>query len=276
MAALSWRPPRVTWQLAAELLAVASLFWVAVRIGQVGLGPDAHSYFDAHGEHLYLGTLGDIAYAYSPAFAQAIGPLQNLPFETFRTVIAAAELAALAYLFGPLIAFGIALFQITPMWDEIAFSGNIQIVAAAVLVVGLRGNALAWPFLLLTKVTPGIAILWPLLKRDWRGVATGLILTALFVSISFAATPHHWSEWIGWMASSIDRSGDRAGLPQIVRLLIAVVVIVYAARTDRVWVVPLGAAIAAPEGGGHWLLLLAMWPLWRDAQQGKPRAGLST
>jgi hypothetical protein len=258
---------RVPWRLAANAFALVALYLLAIHLGHIGLGPDARSYYDAHGEHLYLGTLGDIAYAYSPAFAQAIAPLQALPFETFRAIIAGAELLALAYLVGPLPALGIALFQITPMWDEIAFSGNIQIVAAAVLVLALRGNALGWPFLLLTKVTPGIGILWPLMKRKWREAAIGVGVTVVIAGVSFVSAPHYWSEWISWMLGSVDRSGDRAGIPHIVRIALAAGLIWYAAHTDRIWLVPLAAAVAAPEGGGHWLLLLGMWPLWRESER---------
>ncbi len=258
--AIPW--PRVA-RLILTALGVATLVLIAIRLGGVE-SPDARSYYEAHGEHLYLGTLGDIAYAYSPAFAQVIGPLQELPYAAFRSIIALAEFGALLYLFGPLVAFVIGVFQIAPMWDEIAFGGNIQIVAAALLVAGLRGGAWAWPFLMLSKVTPGIGIMWPLLRRDYRQVAIGLGLTGIIAAVSFVAAPHHWFEWMAWMTGQLDASGDRPFLPHALRLVIAIGIIVYASRNDRVWLVPLAAAIAGPEGGGHWLLLLAMWPLAQD------------
>ena len=251
-----------TLRLAADFLALAALFWLAIHIGNIAPPGDAISYYDARGEHLYTHVLGLPGYAYSPAFVQAISPLQNLPFPTFRAVIAGAELFSLAYLFGPLIALAIVVLQVYPIWESILLSGNLQLFATTSLVLALRHPA-AWPVVFLTKLTPGIAILWPTLRRDWRSVAIGTGLTLAVATISFVADPHHWIEWLTWMTGSVDASADRPGLPYPLRVILAVGVLVFAARTDRIWLVPVAAALASPEGNIHWLLLLGVFPLWR-------------
>ena len=260
-----------TLRVAADVLALAALFWVAVHVGNIAPPGDAISYYEARGEHLYGHTLGLPGYAYSPAFAQVISPLQDLPFPTFRAIIAGAELLGLAYLFGPVLALVIVVLQVYPVWESILLSGNLQILAAASLVLALR-HPTAWPLVLLVKLTPGIGILWPALRREWRSLAIGVGLTLAIAAASFAIDPHHWFEWVTWMSSSVDASPDRAGLPLPVRFLIAVGLLVYAARADRIWLVPVAAAIASPEGGIHWLLLLGVYPLWRSSRSRGPTA----
>lgn len=257
--------PLPTPRLAADLLAVAALVWLAIHIGNVAPPGDAISYYEARGDRLYTHTLGLPGYAYSPAFAQAIAPLQALPFPTFRAVVAGGELLGLVYLFGPLAALALVVLQVYPIWESILLSGNLQIFATASLVLALR-HPTAWPIVLLVKLTPGIGILWLALRREWRSLAIGVGLTVAMAAISFAAAPHHWIEWVEWMTGSVDASADRPGLPFVVRLLIAVGVLAYAAHTDRIWLVPIAAAIASPEGGIHWLLLLGVFPLWRETQ----------
>ena len=260
-----------TLRVAADFLALAALFWLAVHVGNIAPPGDAISYYQARGEHLYGHTLGLPGYAYSPVFAQVISPLQDLPFSTFRTILAGAELLALAYLFGPVLALVIVVLQVYPVWESILLSGNLQILAAASLVLALRHPA-AWPLVFLVKLTPGIGILWPALRRDWRSVAIGVGLTIAIATVSFAIDPHHWFEWVSWMTSSVDASADRPGLALPIRILIAVALLVYAARADRIWLVPVAAAIASPEGGIHWLLLLAVYPLWRSSRSRGPAA----
>lgn len=260
---------RLPWRLLANILALMALGALALHLGNIAPAGDAISYYTANGEHLYGHRLGEEGYAYSPAFAQLIGPLQSLPFDLFRAAVAGAELFSLAYLFGPVAAFAVVLFQAWPLWAAILHSGNLPIFAAAMLVLALRHPA-AWPVSILLKVTPGIGILWPALRRDWRGFGIGVGLTLAVMLVSAAVFGvQHWVEWVTWMFGSVDVSADRPGLPFWSRLLTALGVMVYAARTDRIWLVPLAAAIAAPEGGGHWLLLLGVWPLWRDSHSGE-------
>jgi hypothetical protein len=54
--------------------------------------------------------------------------------------------------------------------------GNIEILIAVAIVVGFRWPA-AWSFVLLTKVTPGVGLLWFAVRREWNQLATALVAT---------------------------------------------------------------------------------------------------
>lgn len=262
------RPLTVQWHLLLPALTPIPwiiLVWFAQHIANVGLPGDATIFYNAHGEHLYLGVIGDVTYAYSPAFAQFLQPFQQFSFGTFRALIAGVELFSLAYLIGPWWALGIVVFQVWPIWEEVLLGGNLQLFATAMLVLALRHPA-AWPAVLLLKITPGIGILWPTLRGQWRNVAIGLGLTALIAGVSFAYEPRHWFEWVTWLTSQVDASGDRAAMPLWFRGILAVGIMVWAARTDRIWWVPVAAALASPEGHGHWIMLLGAVSLWMKAR----------
>ena len=53
-----------------------------------------------------------------------------------------------------------------------------------------------WSFVLLTKVTPGIGLLWFAARREWRNLAIALGVTAAIVAVSMAIDPALWRSWI--------------------------------------------------------------------------------
>ena len=106
---------------------------------------------------------------YSPLFDWLMAPGRLLPFEVFVAIWRAILLIALVYLAGPFTIF--VLFTV-PVASEIN-AGNVQILLALAIVMGFRWPA-SWSFVLLTKVTPGIGLLWFALRRQWRHVAIAL------------------------------------------------------------------------------------------------------
>ena len=75
--------------------------------------------------------------------------------------------ATVRFLTGPrLLAAGL-LFPFTAM--EVA-GGNVSLLLAVAIVVGFRWPA-AWALVLLTKITPGIGLLWFAVRREWRSLA---------------------------------------------------------------------------------------------------------
>ena len=131
-------------------------------------------------------------------------------------------------------------------------------------MLGLRYPG-AWAFGILTKVTPGIGLLWFALRREWRRLAWGLGLTAAIGGISFVVSSALWVEWFGLLA---DSAGETARirvipLPLLVRLPIAAVVIAIGAWTKRKWLVPIGVMIGLPNVWTSSTALLAAVPaLW--------------
>jgi hypothetical protein len=50
---------------------------------------------------------------------------------------------------------------------------------------------------LLTKVTPGVGLLWLALRREWGALAVALGATVAIAALSWAAAPALWKQWIG-------------------------------------------------------------------------------
>jgi hypothetical protein len=153
--------------------------------------------------------------------------------------------------------------------------GNISLFLATAMVVGFRWPA-AWAFVLLTKVTPGIGLLWFVVRREWRSLGIALAATALVVAVSAAIMPGAWLEWLDLLVRLAGRDGTWAAvpIPFLVRLPIAVVVVVWGARTDRRWTVPVAGMIALPAlWYGSLTMLLAVVVL-RDPERNavSPRA----
>ena len=113
------------------------------------------------------------AYLYAPVFLPLTTALGFLPYPLYLVGWTALLVLALAWLGR---GFGAVLFLIPFVAFEI-LAGNINLLLAVALVVGLSHPA-AWAFILLTKVTPGVCLLWFAARRQWRSVAIALGTTA--------------------------------------------------------------------------------------------------
>ncbi|MFL5726021.1 MAG: glycosyltransferase family 87 protein [Chloroflexota bacterium] len=235
-----------------------------------GTGQDARCYYQATLADPYLHSDWNdpIAYVYSPAFLQLVTPLTRLPWQAFMAVWTAILIGAARFLTGPrLLAAGL-LFPFTAM--EIA-GGNISLLLGVAIVVGFRWPA-AWALVLLTKITPGIGLLWFAVRREWRQLAIALGATAAIVAISGVMLPQQWRDWVDVVINNAGKGGTWASVPVPLwfRLPIAAGVVVWGARTDRAWSVPLAAMLALPAlwyGGVSMLLgCIALLP-----EQGRVR-----
>jgi hypothetical protein len=126
--------------------------------------------------------------------------------------------------------------------------GNVHILYAAAIVLGFR-FPWTWSLMLLTKVTPGIGLLWFAVRREWRALMIALGVTAAIVAASFLMVPDLWRQWIDLLVSS--DHGDIPTLalvhvPLLPRLAVAAVIIVWGALTDRPWVLPIALLVAQP------------------------------
>jgi hypothetical protein len=200
-----------------------------------------------------------LAYVYSPAFLQVLEPLRALPWLAFLAAWTALLLGAVRWLVGPRL-WPLGILVAAP---EIG-GGNIHLLLAVAIVAGFRWPA-AWAFALLTKVTPGVGLLWFAARGEWRHLALALGATAAIVVASTGVDPASWHEWSGVLAASTGRTTGTwaaVGIPLAIRLPMAVVIIAWGARTDRRWVVPVGAVLALPAlWFGGLAMLLAVIPL---------------
>ena len=205
-----------------------------------------------------------IAYVYSPAFLQLLAPLKLLDWEPFLGLWTILLLLAVRFLSGPRL-FALAIAVVVPE----LIGGNIHLLIAVAIVIGFRYPA-AWSLVLLTKVTPGIGLLWFAVRREWHALAIALGATAAIVAVSLAVDPRAWLEWIGVIGGSVGKTnGTWAAIPIPLwfRLPIAAAVVVWGARTNRRWAVPVAAMLALPAlWYGGLAMLLAVIPL-RDPRR---------
>ncbi len=175
-------------------------------------------------------------------------------------------IGAVRFLTGPrLLAAGL-LFPFTLM--EVA-GGNVSLLLAVAIVVGFRWPA-AWALVLLTKITPGIGLLWFAVRREWRHLAIALGATAAIVAVSALMLPQQWRDWVDVIIGNAGKGGTWASVPVPlwIRMPIAIAVVVWGARTDRAWTVPVAAMLALPAlWYGGISMLLAVIPLMnRDSR----------
>lgn len=230
-----------------------------------GTGQDARCYYQATLADPYLHSEWNdpIAYVYSPAFLQLVTPLTALPWQAFMAAWTAILIAATRFLTGPrLLAAGL-LFPFTAM--EIA-GGNVSLLLGVAIVVGFRWPA-TWALVLLTKITPGIGLLWFAVRGEWRKLAIAAVATTAIVAVSAVFLPNAWREWIDVIIGNAGKGGTWASVPVPlwIRLPISVAVVVWGARTERAWTVPVAAMLALPAlwYGGISMLLAAI-PLLPD------------
>ena len=222
---------------------------------------DAYAYWATRAGDPYAsaeaGRIG--AYLYSPVFAQLLAPLIGLPWPLFSAVWT----ALLCYVYWRLVGrLALSLLLFVPIPFEIV-SGNVHLLIAAAIVVGFRYPAV-WALPLLTKVTPGIGLLWFAARREWRSLAMALAATALVSAVSFIVAPDAWRQWLALLVrdagAPLDTVGWYAPVPLLVRLPVAAIVVTWGALTDRRWAVPVAVILSLPIVWLNSLAIVAALP----------------
>jgi hypothetical protein len=145
---------------------------------------------------------------------------------------------------------------------EIA-GGNVSLLLALAIVQGF-GHPWTWSFVLLTKITPGVGLLWFALRREWRQLAIAVGATVAIVAVSALLMPQAWRDWVDLLRANTSKGGTWAAIPipLLVRGPIGVVLIVWGARRNQRWTVPVGAMLALPAlWYGSLSMLVAVIPL---------------
>jgi hypothetical protein len=220
--------------------------------------------------HLYdraeesLTTWG--AFRFSPAVAWLMYPLAILPWSAFFVVFLSANLVALTVLGRRHTLVLVLAFP--PVLLEL-LNGNIHLFLALAIWAGIRWPA-AWAFVLLTKVTPGVGVVWFAARSEWQKLAVAVGATALIVAGGWLVAPDQWFEWVRSLAISAGQPAPSGVPPLVLRLPLGALVAWYAGRTDRAWLVPFACLVAMPT---PWLqssaLLVASVALWRDGQRAR-------
>ena len=263
---------RFPWRDALTLASAVAIAFAWYLMAQGDFFYDARSYWSIDYDNMYGASLVGrrATYLYSPAFAQLMWPATLLPWAVFAGLWSALNLAVLAWMAGPILAAVLLYVPFSPVRDEIT-TGNIHLLIGAAIVIGFRhGGAYAFP--LLTKVTPGVGVLWFAAARRWRPFLMALGATAAICAVSFVIAPQAWIAWLGLLteSSGVAVPGDIGVVPGPLWLrtaAAAALVLVGGWRSWR-WTVPLAAFVALPVTWSSGLaILVALIPLYRDQLQ---------
>jgi hypothetical protein len=244
----------------------ALIFWRAAQ--QPSLYSETWAFGDGTGE----GSL----YVYPPPLAQV---LRVLPWPVFvfgwiwmlflAFWAATRRWSVPTFVISTLLAVTIGFGFVLANPATLTLVGNPQIAVAAVCVLGFRWPGL-WAFPILTKISPGIALLWFAARREWRSLAVATGATLVVVVGSILAGPQDWVDFVRFATANAGTPPPipHVPIPFLVRLPIAVALIVWGARTDRPWTVPVAVAISmiALYESSWVTILLAVLPLATKAR----------
>ena len=248
-------------------LSIAGVLLLAVTFVVGGSpGYDFYAYWSVDPADPYAVKEGFGAFHYAPPLVWLAGPLKLVPWPL-------AFWIWFAILFGVLVwlarDWALAWLAFPPVATEL-YHGNVHLLIAAALVLSLRWPV-AYAFLVLSKVAPGVTAIWWLVRREWRSLAIALGSAALVIAVSFAIAPSSWFAWIEHVSSESNQAFNLVPVPLLVRLPIAALVAALAARTDRSWLLPVAAVLALPLLWIHGLaILVAITPLYRAHRRDIP------
>ncbi len=226
----------------------------------------------------------DAVYIYPPPLAIILAPVHFIGWHLFVlgwTLLLFMGLwaAAREWTLPALAVAGVPAILLGSAWPAFGLLfypviGNIQPLIAAAILLSFRWPA-AWAFVLLTKIAPGVGILWFVFRREWRNLAIALGATALIAALTFAIAPNTWADFVAFYLRNYATPSPVpvVAVPFLVRLPMAIALIWWGARTDRPWTVPIAAGWAS-LALYEWSFL-AVWvaalPLWWAARARRSR-----
>ncbi len=222
-------------------IAVAGAVFVVAMVsfalrGDPLIGYDAHAYYQAAAlDDPYRATInggfdavgGLYEYKYPPPLAQVLHPLRMLgiSWPAFLGAWTALLLVSLGFMGR---RWTLLLLLFPPVLGEL-WLGNLNILLGLAIVLGMRWPA-SWAFILLTKITPGIGLIWFAARREWRNLAIALVATVVVVGVSYVLAPWLWADFIEASKTQVDatvnvpRQAAPVALP--LRLAVAAVLVV--------------------------------------------------
>jgi len=146
---------------------LATLFALVVVTNTVhSFGYDAYSYWSIDFNDLYGRAMASNfavgAFRYTPPIAYLFAVFGAVPWWLYVWLWSALTIAIVLWLGG---RWGLVLFALPPVALEL-YHGNIHVLLAAAIALGFRWQW-TWSFVLLTKITPGVGVLWFAVRREW-------------------------------------------------------------------------------------------------------------
>jgi len=165
----------------------------------------------AAGEAVY--TVGEAAFApyayhYPPPLAQLLAPFTLfVPAVVYVAAYRALELLVTWELAGRRMLSMLALIAFLPVALELRFE-NVHLLMAIGIVLGLG----RWPWLFsvlaIVKVSPGLGIVYLVLRRRWRDVILASAVGAVIVGVSIVLSPELWLAWLDAIAGRTAITGN--------------------------------------------------------------------
>jgi hypothetical protein len=251
---------------------------VLQALGRFPLPQDGWTYWSANLDKLYPKEWGtDGLFIYPPPLAQLTAILHPIGWQVFIVCWTTLLFTALAYMLGRwtwlFVVMGIAALAIRMPFEVgdvlgHALNGNVQLFIAAGIVLALRGNRLGWLPGLLTKVVSGLGLGWYVARLEWRPLLISLGALAAVVGVSFVFTPNQWLQWVAWTMqnSSVPAPVQLEPVPFAIRLPMSLALLVWGARTNRAWVVPIAVGWGTPAlyVGTYPSMWVGAIPLWLE------------
>jgi Glycosyltransferase family 87 len=226
------------------LAAVGGCLLVIVAAYRWGVPADEHAYWLAarrllDGLPLYdpnATIVTPYAYLYPPPLAQLLVPVAALvPSVAYDVLWTVGMLVALWWLAGRDLIRALALVAFPPIAVEFWFR-NIHLFLAVMVVLGLRRWSGWLSIGAAIKLSPGLGIPFLALRGEWRRAATATALGLVILAASVVASPSDWSAFVSFVTAhgAMGTSGFLP-IPFAGRLVIALVLVVVAARLRRPW-----------------------------------------
>ena len=194
------------------------------------------------------------SFPYSPPAAMVASTFSVLPWWVFLWLWTALLVGSIIWVGGSLgwIAVAFAL----PFVALELYHGNIHILIAVAVVLGFR-HPWTWAFILLTKSTAAVGLLWFAVRGEWRSLGIAVASTVALCAVSLLFVPHLWADWAIYLGGAPEgRSYNEIYIPLIVRLPLAAALVIWGARTDRRWTVIVAVALSLPVIWFHGLAVL--------------------
>lgn len=237
---------RRLWVAAALMLCVIFDAWLIPVMTQWPSGVDLFPAWSVDLADPWRGSdrwmTGFDLFRHSPFVAQVASLFGWVPWIAAQLSFLAIQIAAIIWMAGKRWPY-VVLFP-GVFWN--LYFGNVDLLLGAALVAGFRHPG-AWAFFFLTKISPGIGVLWFAFRREWRRFGIALGTTLLIVVVSFALAPDLWFRWFQAL-QDWQRFPQMAIVPPLlIRLPIAIALVWFAARTNRKWMLPVACLLAIPN-----------------------------
>lgn len=242
-----------------DALSIAGVLLLIITMRTGGPGFDFYAYWAVDPADPYTVIEGFGAYHYTPPLVWFAAPFRLVSWPLAYWIYFAILMLVLVWLARD---WALAWLAFPPVASEL-YHGNIHLLIAAALVLSLRYPVAYW-FLALSKVSPGVTAIWYLARREWRNFAIAVGGAAIIAAIAFVLAPDLWFAWLRHLSSYATQAQNLIAIPPAVRLPIAALLVLVAARTDRAWLLAPAVVLSLPLLWVHGLaVLVAITPLVR-------------